>query len=36
MDLLSGYRILSKRFLKSVPLFYEGFEVETALAIHTH
>ena len=33
-DLLSGYRILSKRFVKSVPLFHEGFEVETALAIH--
>lgn len=34
IDLLSGYRILSRRFVKSVPLFYEGFEVETALAIH--
>lgn len=33
-DLLSGYRILSRRFVKSIPLFSEGFEVETALSIH--
>ncbi len=33
-DILSGYRILSRRFVKSIPLFSEGFEVETVLSIH--
>lgn len=33
-DLLSGYRVLSRRFVKSVPLFSKGFEVETTLSIH--
>lgn len=33
-DLLSGYRVMSRRFVKSVPLYSEGFEVETALSIH--
>jgi glycosyltransferase involved in cell wall biosynthesis len=34
VDLLSGYRVLSKRFVKSIPLFSKGFEVETAMSIH--
>lgn len=33
-DLLSGYRVMSHRFVKSIPLFSEGFEVETAISIH--
>lgn len=33
-DLLSGYRLMSHRFVKSLPLFSEGFEVETAISIH--
>jgi len=33
-DVLSGYRVLSRRFVKSAPLFSQGFEVETTLAIH--
>jgi len=33
-DVLSGYRVLSYRFVKSAPLFVEGFEVETALSVH--
>ncbi len=33
-DILSGYRIMSNRFVKSVPLFTGGFEVETVLSIH--
>ena len=33
-DSLSGYRILSRRFVKSIPLFSKGFEVETAMSIH--
>lgn len=33
-DLLSGYRAMSRRFVKSVPLFSRGFEIETELTIH--
>lgn len=33
-DLLSGFRVFSKRFVKSVPLFSKGFELETNLSIH--
>lgn len=32
-DLLSGYRAFSPRFIESVPLCSEGFEIETELAI---
>jgi glycosyltransferase involved in cell wall biosynthesis len=32
-DLLSGYRVLSRRFLDEVPLLARGFEVETELSI---
>lgn len=33
-DILSGYRILSRRFVKSFPLASAGFEVETELTVH--
>ena len=33
-DMLSGYRILSRRFVKSFPLTAEGFGIETELTIH--
>lgn len=33
-DMLSGYKVLSRRFLKSMPLLSAGFEIETELAIH--
>jgi glycosyltransferase involved in cell wall biosynthesis len=33
-DLLSGYKILSRRFVKSLPLMSRGFEIETELAVH--
>lgn len=33
-DILSGYRILSKRFAKSFPAASSGFEIETELSIH--
>lgn len=33
-DILSGYRVLSRRFVKSFPLMSRGFEVETELTIH--
>jgi glycosyltransferase involved in cell wall biosynthesis len=32
-DMLSGYRAFSRRFVKSVPLFGGGFEIETELTI---
>lgn len=33
-DLLSGYRVLSRRFVKSFPVLTGGFEIETELTIH--
>ena len=33
-DILSGYRVLSKRFVKSFPGLSTGFEIETELTIH--
>jgi glycosyltransferase involved in cell wall biosynthesis len=33
-DILSGYRVFSKRFVKSFPALSSGFEVETELTIH--
>ena len=33
-DILSGYRVLSRRFVKSFPLMSRGFEIETELTVH--
>lgn len=33
-DLLSGYRVLSRRFVKSFPALSTGFEIETELTVH--
>lgn len=33
-DMLSGYRVLSRRFVKSFPALSQGFEIETELTIH--
>ena len=33
-DILSGYRVFSKRFVKSFPAISRGFEIETELTIH--
>jgi len=33
-DMLSGYRVFSKRFVKSFPASAHGFETETELTIH--
>jgi Glycosyl transferase family 2 len=33
-DVLSGYKVMSRRFVKSMPLLSGGFETETELAIH--
>jgi len=32
-DILSGYRIMTKDFVKNIPLLSEGFEIETELTI---
>ncbi len=33
-DMLSGYRVFSRRFVKSFPALSSGFEVETELTVH--
>jgi glycosyltransferase involved in cell wall biosynthesis len=33
-DMLSGYRVMSKRFVKSFPALASGFETETELTVH--
>jgi len=33
-DILSGYRVLSRRFVKSFPALSTGFEIETELTVH--
>jgi hypothetical protein len=34
IDLLSGYRVFSRRFVKSFPALSSGFEIETELTVH--
>ncbi|GAB4369356.1 MAG: glycosyltransferase family 2 protein [Kiloniellaceae bacterium] len=33
-DILSGYRVFSRRFVKSFPALAQGFEIETELTVH--
>ena len=33
-DILSGYRVFSRRFVKSFPALAKGFEIETELTVH--
>jgi glycosyltransferase involved in cell wall biosynthesis len=33
-DILSGYRVFSRRFVKSFPILSRGFEIETELTVH--
>ena len=33
-DILSGYRIFSRRFAKSFPVLSSGFEIETEISVH--
>jgi glycosyltransferase involved in cell wall biosynthesis len=33
-DILSGYRVFSRRFVKSFPILSTGFEIETEISIH--
>ena len=34
VDMLSGYRVFSRQFVKSFPILTTGFEIETELTIH--
>jgi glycosyltransferase involved in cell wall biosynthesis len=33
-DILSGYRVFSRRFVKTFPVLSDGFEIETELTVH--
>jgi len=33
-DMLSGYRVMSRRFVKSLPIHSHGFEIETEMSVH--
>lgn len=33
-DVFSGYRVMSHRFVKTVPIFSDGFQIETELTVH--
>jgi glycosyltransferase involved in cell wall biosynthesis len=34
-DMLSGYRVFSRRFVKTFPMMSRGFEIETELTVHS-
>ena len=34
LDMLSGLKVMSRRFVKSFPLFASGFELETEITVH--
>ena len=33
-DIMSGYRVMNRRFAKSYPILVEGFEIETDMTLH--
>jgi len=33
-DMLSGYRVMSRRFVKTLPIEAKGFEIETEITVH--
>ena len=33
-DILSGYRVMSRRFVRSFPVLSKGFEIETEITVH--
>ena len=35
-DIFSGYRVFSRRFVKSFPVLSAGFEIETEMSVHAH
>ncbi len=34
-DIFSGYRVFSRRFVKSMPIGAQGFEIETEMTVHS-
>ena len=34
VDIMSGYRVFSRRFVKNYPILAEGFEIETDMTLH--
>jgi glycosyltransferase involved in cell wall biosynthesis len=34
IDIMSGYRVFNRRFVKSYPILVEGFEIETDMTLH--
>jgi glycosyltransferase involved in cell wall biosynthesis len=34
LDIMSGYRVFTRRFVKSYPILVEGFEIETDMTLH--
>ena len=34
VDIMSGYRVLSKNFVRNYPVMCEGFEIETEMTLH--
>ena len=34
VDIMSGYRVFNRRFVKSYPILVEGFEIETDMTLH--
>ena len=33
-DIMSGYRVFNRKFVKNYPILVEGFEIETDMALH--
>lgn len=34
-DIMSGYRVMNRRFVKNIPITSDGFEIETEMTLHT-
>lgn len=34
LDIFSGYRVFSRRFVKTIPVLSDGFQIETELTVH--
>jgi glycosyltransferase involved in cell wall biosynthesis len=34
VDVMSGYRVMSRRFIKNYPVMVDGFQIETDLSLH--
>eukprot|EP01022_Parablepharisma_sp_SALTPOND_P020489 TRINITY_DN3745_c0_g2_i1.p1 TRINITY_DN3745_c0_g2~~TRINITY_DN3745_c0_g2_i1.p1 ORF type:complete len:310 (-),score=24.19 TRINITY_DN3745_c0_g2_i1:431-1360(-) len=34
-DIMSGYRVMNRRYVKNIPITSDGFEIETEMTLHT-